>query len=342
MTSGSEVPDSPTDLRKQSWLHVARKTVREFTKDECTDIAAALTYYAVLALFPALIAMLSLVGLVGQSDETVSTILTILSDLGAGSIAETVEPTLQQLASSQGAGLALVIGLATALWSASGYVSAFGRALNRMYSVDEGRPFWKFRPIMIVVTAVLLTLASIVAVGLVLTGPVVGAVGDALGLGSVALTVWNVVKWPVILLGVMLIVALLYWATPNIRPPKFRWLSVGAVVAIVVWVLASLAFGLYVANFSSYNKTYGALAGVIVFLLWLWITNLALLFGAELDSELERGRQLQAGIPAEDEMQLDLRDTTKIEKDERKHADDVARGREIRQDSARGGPSSHA
>ena len=335
VTSAAESPDSPTDLRRQSWLHVVRKTVREFTKDECTDIAAALTYYAVLALFPALIAMLSLVGVVGQSDETVDTILTILTDLGAGSVADTVEPTLQQLASSGGAGLALVVGLATALWSASGYVSAFGRAMNRMYSVDEGRPIWKFRPIMLVITAVLLVLASIVALGLVMTGPVVTAVGDALGLGSIALTAWNVAKWPFILFAVILIVALLYWATPNIRPPKFRWLSVGAAMAIVVWVVASLAFGLYVANFSSYNKTYGALAGVIVFLLWLWITNLALLFGAELDSELERGRQLQAGIPAEDEMQLELRDITKIEKDEKKHADDVARGREIREDSAR-------
>ena len=316
--------------RTVPWLHVIRKTLREFVKDECTDVAAALTYYAVLALFPALIAMLSLVGLVGQSDETVDTVLAVLDDLGAGSVAETLQPTLEQLAAAPGAGLALVVGLATALWSASGYVSAFGRALNRMYEVNEGRPFWKFRPIMLAVTAVLLVLASMVALGLVLTGPVAGAIGGALGLGSSVITVWNLAKWPFLLFMVMVIVALLYWATPNVRPPAFRWLSVGAAVAIVVWVLASLAFGLYVTSFASYNKTYGALAGVIVFLLWLWITNLALLFGAELDSEIERGRQLQAGIPAEEEVQRELRDTTRIEKDEQKHAEDVSRGRAIR------------
>jgi membrane protein len=331
----TQAPDSPTDLKKRSWFYVARKTVREFTKDECTDIAAALTYYAVLSLFPALIALLSLVGLVGQSEETVDTLLGILDDLGAGSIAETIQPTLEQLATSQGAGIAFLIGLATALWSASGYVSAFGRALNRMYETPEGRPFYKFRPIMIVITAVVLLLAAIVALALVLTGPAADAVGSAVGLGSTAVTVWNIAKWPFLLGVVIVIVALLYWATPNVKQPKFRWLSVGAVFAILVWIVASLAFGFYVANFSSYNRTYGALAGVIVFLLWLWITNLALLFGAELDSELERGRELEAGIPAEESLQLPPRDTTKIEKDEKKQAEDIEKGREIREQHAR-------
>ncbi len=327
----ADKPDSPTDLPKRSWVYVARKTAREFTKDECTDIAAALTYYAVLALFPALIALLSLVGLVGQSQQTVDTILGILRDVGAGSVASTLQPTLSKLASTPGAGFALVLGLAAALWSASGYVSAFGRALNRMYEVDEGRPFWKFRPAMLLVTAVVVVLAALVLVGLVLTGPAADAVGSALGLGSTVVTVWAFAKWPVILGVVVLIVALLYWATPNLRQPKFRWLSVGAAVAVVVWILASLAFGFYVANFSSYNKTYGSLAGVIVFLLWLWITNLALLFGAELDSELERGRELEAGIAAEEQVQLPLRDTAKIEKDREKQAEDVRRGRRLRQ-----------
>jgi membrane protein len=333
--SDSRGPDSPAELDKRSWFYVARKTVREFTKDECTDLAAALTYYAVLALFPALIALLSLVGLVGQSDETVDTLLGILDDVGASSVADTIQPTLEQLATSQGAGIAFVIGLAAALWSASGYVSAFGRALNRMYETPEGRPFWKFRPIMIVVTAVVLVLATIVALALVLTGPAAQAVGDALGVGSTAVTLWNWLKWPVMLFVVVVIVAVLYWATPNVKQPKFRWLSVGAVFAIVVWILASLAFGFYVANFSSYNRTYGALAGVIVFLLWLWITNLALLFGAELDSELERGRELEAGLPAERSLQLPPRDTTKIEKDEKKQAEDIEKGREIREQHAR-------
>ena len=295
----ADKPDSPGDLTKQSWFYVVRKTVREFSDDQCTDLAAALTYYSVLALFPAAIAILSLVGLVGQGPKTVDTLLQILRDVGASSAADTLEPTLTQLSNTPNAGLALILGLAAALWSASGYVSAFGRGMNRIYEIDEGRPIWKLRPAMLLVTLITVVLTALVALGLVLTGPAAQAVGDAIGLGSTAVTIWNIAKWPVLLAVVVLIVALLYYATPNVKQPKFRWISVGAVVAILTWLLASAAFGLYVANFSSYNKTYGSLAGVIVFLLWLWITNLALLFGAELDAELERGRELQAGMPAE-------------------------------------------
>ena len=334
--AGADRPDSPTDLSTRSWRYVARKSAREFLKDQCTDIAAALTYYAVLALFPGLIALLSLVGLAGQSQQTVDTLVQILQDMGAGSVAETLRPTLEQLASAPGAGLALVAGLAAALWSASGYVSAFGRALNRMYEIGEGRPFWKFRPAMLAVTAVVVVLAALVLLGLVVTGPAASAIGESLGVGATAVTVWNILKWPVILAVVVLIVALLYWATPNLQQPKFRWISIGATIAIVVWLLASLAFGFYVANFSSYNKTYGSLAGVIVFLLWLWLTNLALLFGAEVDVELERSRELEAGVAAEKQVQLPLRDTSKIEKDREKQREDVHRGRKIREAHSEG------
>ena len=278
-----------------------RKTVREFSDDQCTDLAAALTYYSVLALFPAAIALLSLVGLADQGPSTVEMLLQILRDVGASSAADTLEPTLTQLSASQNAGLALILGLALALWSASGYVSAFGRGMNRIYEIDEGRPIWKLRPAMLLVTLVTVVLTAVVALALVLTGPAAQAVGDALGLGSTVVTVWNIAKWPVMLAVVILIVALLYYATPNVKQPKFRWISVGAVLAILIWVAASAAFGFYVANFASYDKTYGSLAGVVVFLLWLWITNLALLFGAELDAELaSAGRELQAGLPAEE------------------------------------------
>jgi membrane protein len=323
-------PDSPGDLTKQSWFYVVRKTVREFSDDQCTDLAAALTYYAVLALFPAAIAILSLVGLVGQGPKTVDTLLQILHDLGASSAADTLEPTLRQLSNTPNAGVALVLGLAVALWSASGYVSAFGRGMNRIYEIDEGRPIWKLRPAMLLVTLITVVLTAVVALGLVLTGPAARAVGDAIGLGSTAVTVWNIAKWPVLLAVVCFVVALLYYATPNVKQPKFRWISPGAIVAILTWALASAAFGLYVANFSSYNRTYGSLAGVIVFLLWLWITNLALLFGAELDAELERGRELQAGMPAERTIQLPARDTRKSDKAAEKERTDVARARRIR------------
>lgn len=323
-------PDSPTDLTGPSWRYVLRKTVREFSDDQCTDLAAALTYYAVLALFPAAIAILSLVGLVGQDEETVDTLLQILRDVGASGAADTLGPTLTELSQTRNAGLGLIIGLVVALWSASGYVGAFGRGMNRVYEVPEGRPIWKLRPLMLLITLVTVLLTALVALSLVLTGPAARAVGDAVGLGDTAVLIWNIAKWPVMLLAVILIVALLYYTTPNVKQPRFRWLSVGAVVAIVIWIVASAGFGFYVANFSSYNRTYGSLAGVVVFLLWLWITNLALLFGAELDAELERGRELQAGLPAEEVIQLPARDTRKSDKAARQARKDVARARRLR------------
>jgi membrane protein len=329
-TQGVDKPDSPGDMKKGSWMYVARRTMREFSKDQCTDLAAALTYYAVLALFPAMIALLSILGLVGQGPTIVDNILKVMSSSGLSGPAKTLGPTLQQLTKTPGAGLALIIGLATALWSASGYVGSFGRAMNRVYEIREGRPFWKLRPVMLLVTLVSVLLVALVLLGLVVSGPVAESVGNIVGLGSTAVTVWNIAKWPVMLAIVVFIVALLYYATPNVKQPKFRWLSIGAIFAIVVWIVASALFGFYVANFSSYNKTYGSLAGVIVFLLWLWLTNLALLFGAELDAELERGRELQAGVEAEKTVQLPPRDDRNIKKTEEKEEKDFARARELR------------
>jgi len=328
-------PESPADLHKASWRYVLRRTRREFGKDQCTDLAAALTYYSVLALFPAAIAVISLVSLFGQQGSTVNNLLQILRDVGASHAADTVRPTLEHLSQSRGGGIALVLGLLAALWSASGYVGAFGRGLNRIYELPEGRPIWKLRPLNLLLTLITVVLSAAVLLSLVLTGPAARAVGNSIGAGSTAVTVWNIAKWPVMLLVVVLIVALLYYATPNVKQPKFRWMSVGAIVAIVVWLIASALFGLYIANFSHYNKTYGSLGGVIIFLLWLWITNLALLFGAELDAELERARELQAGIAAEDTIQLPARDTRKSEKSERKQRKDVELGRRLRETRGR-------
>src|SRR6478752_8831107 len=242
-------PDSPTDLSRQSWSYVLRKTVREFSGDECTDLAAALTYYAVLAVFPAAIALLSLVGLVGRGPQTVQTLLDVLRQLGASSVATNLEPTLTAMADAhQAAGVAFVVGLAAALWSASGYVGAFGRAMNRIYEIREGRPFYKLRPLMIIITLAAVILAGLVAIGLVVSGPVARAIGDAIGLGDTAVTIWGIVKWPVLLGLAAVVVAILYYATPNVQQPKFRWISLGAVVAIVTWVIASALFGLYVSQ----------------------------------------------------------------------------------------------
>ncbi len=322
---------------RRSVLFVARRTVREFGDDGGTDLAAALTYYSVLALFPGLIALLSLVGVVGQAQQSVTVILEVLAPLVSAGTIDTIRGPLTDLASSQGAGVGLVVGLLGALWSASGYVGAFSRAMNKIYEVEEGRPFWRMRPMQILVTVTTVVLSAAALVILVVSGPVAESVGRAIGVGSNLVTVWDYAKWPVLALVVMVVVALLYHATPNIDFAKFRVISVGAFVAILVWLVASIGFAFYVANFSSYNKTYGSVAGVVVALLWLWITNVALLFGAELDAELERGRELQLGLAAEEALQLPVRDARGIDKSAARRAADVARMRRLRVASAGSG-----
>ena len=330
-------PDSPSDLHRRTWTYVLRTTVRQFTRDQCLDLAAALTYYAVLAAAPALLALVSVLGLVGDGGQAVERVVDTLEGVVPPDVLSVVEPLVENAAGGGGrAGLALVLGVVLALWSASGYVGAFGRAMNRIYGIDEGRPAWKLRPVMLLVTVVAVVIAALIVAALVLSGPVARAVGDAVGLGTTAVTVWGIVKWPVVLALVVVLVAILYHVTPNVRQPRMRWISVGALVAIVVWVLASAAFGVYVATFSSYDATYGSLAGIIVFLLWLWITNLALLFGAELDAELERGRELQGGIAAEETVQLPPKDARASEKREAKRRQEVERGRELRLAADRG------
>ncbi len=323
-------PDDPTDLDKRSWKYVLRKTMHEFSEDKATDLAAALTYYAVLSIFPAALALVSLLGVVGRAEESVDTVLRVMNPLVSEQMLGTVGPALREIAQSDAAGFALITGLLAALWTASGYVGAFARAMNAIYEIEEGRPFWKLRPLMMGLTLIAVTMSALVLLMLIVSGPLAESIGEVVGLGDAAVTAWSIVKWPILGAFVILVVALLYYATPNVQQPKFRWISLGSAVAIVVWVLASVGFAFYVANFGSYNKTYGSLAGVVVALLFLWITNLALLFGAELDAELERGRQLQAGIAAEKELQLPARDTRNIEKAQEKRAEDVALGRRIR------------
>ena len=329
------LPDRPTQLSKRSWGYILRKTYREFGDDHCTDLAAGLTYYAVLSLFPAAIAVISLLGVVGQRRSSVDNVIKVLEPLVSSSTLNSVQPALEHIAASPGAGIGLVLGILGALWSASGYVGAFGRAMNAVYEIDEGRPFWKLRPLMLIITLVAILLVVCVLVMLVVSGPLADSIGSVIGLGSQAVTAWNIAKWPVIALFVVLIVAMLYYSTPNVKQPKFRWLSIGALVAIIVWILASVAFAFYVATFGSYDKTYGSLAGVVAGLLWLWITNVALLFGAELDSEIERGRELQAGIAAEGELQLPARDMRGIRKARKKERKDLDRGRAIREAAVR-------
>jgi membrane protein len=298
---------------KSSLFATVRRTVTEFSEDNMSDWAAALTYYGLLSLFPALIALVSIVGLVGDPATTTKTITEMVTKLGPSSAADTFAGPIKSITSNRGtAGVLFVVGLATALWSASAYVGAFMRAANVIYETPEGRPFWKLRPLQIVVTLVMLVLLALVAVALVLTGPVVTAVAGPLGIGSTAVSIWNIAKWPVLLIVVVTMFAVLFYSAPNVKLAGFKWVTPGAVLAIVVWLVASAAFAFYAANFGSYDKTYGTLGGVVCLLVWLWITNVALLLGMELNSERERSRELAAGVPgAERELQLDARSAPK-------------------------------
>jgi membrane protein len=330
----SRKPQELTDVSKQSWGYVLGKTLREFTRDQCTDLAAALTYYAVLAIFPALLAIVSLLGVVGQADSTAKTLLDLVSQFGSPQVADLLRDPIMQLTGSPAAGVALIVGVLGALWSASGYVGAFGRAMNRVYGIDEGRPIWKLRPTMLGVTAFTVVLIVVAALILVISGPVAETVGDLVGLGSTAVVVWDIAKLPILAIIAVVIVAVLYYWAPNVKQPKFKWMSLGSLVALVIWLVASVGFAFYIANFSNYNKTYGSLGAVIVFLLWLWITNNALLFGAEFDAELERGRELQAGLRAERDILLPPRDTAQSEKKAAALAKDELAGMRLRQAAA--------
>jgi YihY family inner membrane protein len=308
--SGGQAPERPTQLPGGSWWAAIRRTMREFQVDNLKDWAAALTYYSVLSIFPALLVLISLLDLAGPS--TIQKLLDNLGQVAPGSVNQILEGAINNLRQTRGsAGVLALAGLAVALWSASNYIAAFMRASNAIYDVPEGRPVWKTLPIRIAVTVLVMVLLAASAVAVVATGGLADRIGRLLGLGSAVVTAWDLVKWPVLLLVVSFMFALLYWASPNAKQ-GFRWVTPGGILAVVVWVVASVAFAIYVANFNSYNKTYGSLASVIIFLVWLWLSNTAILLGAELNAELERGRAIAAGHPPEEEPYMELRDTRKI------------------------------
>jgi YihY family inner membrane protein len=307
---GGPAPERPTQLPGGSWWAAVKRTVREFQVDNLKDWAAALTYYSVLSIFPALLVLISLVDLAGPS--TIERLLDNLGQVAPGSVNQILEGAITNLRQTRGsAGVLALVGLAVALWSASNYIAAFMRASNAIYDVPEGRPVWKTLPIRIAVTVVVMVLLAVSAVAVVATGGLADRIGRLLGLGSAVVTAWDLVKWPVLLLLISFLFALLYWASPNAKQ-GFRWVTPGGILAVVVWVVASVAFAIYVANFGSYNKTYGSLASVIIFLLWLWLSNTAILLGAELNAELERSRAIAAGHPPDEEPYMELRDTRKL------------------------------
>ncbi|GGW97603.1 hypothetical protein GCM10010297_18720 [Streptomyces malachitofuscus] len=316
-------PDALTKLPKGAWGAALKGSLREFKDDELTDRAAALTYYGVLSLFPALLALVSILGLTGQS--TTDKVLENIQELTApGAARDIITQAVEQLQGNAGVGsIVAIVGLVLAIWSASGYVAAFMRSANAVYDMPEGRPIWKVLPVRLGVTVALMVMAVISALIVVFTGGLARQAGDLLGLGDTALTVWSIAKWPVLILLVTIMIALLYWAAPNARVRGFRWITPGSFLALGIWLIASAGFAVYVANFGSYNKTYGTMAGVIIFLIWLWITNLAILLGLEFDAEIARQRAIAGGHPPEAEPYTQPRDTRAWDEQDRRRMDET-------------------
>jgi membrane protein len=326
-TGSDSAPRTLTDMPKAGWLAILKRAVREFKHDDVTDRAAALTYFGVLALFPAMLVLVSILGLLGKS--TTQQVLTNLGQVAPGGVHTFLTGVVTQVQGRAGAaGIAGIIGLVIALWSASGYVAAFMRASNAIYDVDEGRPIWKTAPLRLFTTVALVVMLVIAAAIVVLTGPIAHQVGAAFGIGSTAVLIWDIVKWPILLVIVSAMISLLYKASPNIRQPSFRWVSAGGVVAVIIWLIASGLFAVYVSFAGSYNKTYGSLATVIIFLVWLWISNIAILLGAEFNAEAQRERAIRAGLPEDAEPFAELRDTRKLDDPEKRRVERAARTRD--------------
>ncbi|MET7375432.1 YihY/virulence factor BrkB family protein [Micromonospora arida] len=305
-TPGTGVPRRMRQLSWRTWRGVLVRSVQNFVNDNCSDWAAALTYYGVLALFPSAIVVVALVGLVSDGERTLDTVVDLANQVGAGAVLSDDEGGVLKVIRSvvleqSNPKLLLSFGLLGALWSASGFIGAFTRASNAVYGVTEGRPVWRLRPLQIGLAAITLVLLAVVALGLIVSGPVTDAVGDLINAGGLARTTWRVAKWPVLAMIMMVLLSMLFWIAPNVRQPRFRWLTPGGAVALISWAAASFGFGLYVANFGSYNTTYGSLGAAIAFLVWLYLSNSALMLGVQINSEVQRGRQLQAGDPDPDE-----------------------------------------
>jgi membrane protein len=314
----SDEPDELTELNRTSWTGVLKRSVKEFSNDNLSDWAAALTYRGVLTLAPSALIMVSVLGLLGKS--TTDKLLTNIGNLTPGGVHSVLQQIVDSVQHRGSAGIAAVIGLVVALWSASSYVAAFMRASNAIYGMGEGRPVWKTIPVRLGITLAMVVMGLLAAVIVVFSGALADKTGHALGLGSTALTLWSILKWPVLVVIVSLMLAILYYAAPNVKQSGVQWISPGGVLAVLIWLVVSALFAVYVANFGSYNKTYGSLASVIIFLVWLWLTNVAILLGAEFNAELQHARAIQAGQPPDRIPFAEPRDTRKLTRDQRRKA----------------------
>ena len=331
--TGAAEPSGPQDLRPETWRHIMKRTTREFGFDDLPDAAAALTYYGVLSIFPALIAVVAGLVVFGDGDASIRAVLGILQDAFPDASLDGIEQALGELARGSG-WFALIFGVALTIWTLSRYVGAFSRSMNRIYEIDEGRGFSILKPQQLLISVVFAVLLGVMGCMLLVSGRVADAVGTAIGVGEPWIGLWSIVKWPILVLLAVVVIGLLYYSTPNVHQRRFRWLSMGALLALTTMVVSSALFFIYILNFSNYGRIYGSLAGALIFLIWLWIANLALLFGAEFDSEVERGRQLQSGLAAEETLLMPPRSTALAEKRAARAEADVAEGRGIRDDTA--------
>jgi membrane protein len=321
-------PESPTDLSKPSLKSVVKRSASEFKSDHLTVLAAALTYYGVLSVLPGLIVLFAVLGLLGKG--TTHDLIGHVQSVAPGSSAHFIRSLIDQAqADKKDAGVGAIVGIVIAFWSASGYVNAFRQASNIIYGIEEGRPVWKTLPLRLGITLVAVVMLILSAVIVVVSGPIARQVGDAIGAGSVAVTVWGIAKWPVLFVLVSVLLAVLFWASPNAKQGGFKWVSPGGLMATAAWLVVSGLFAVYVVNFSSYNKTYGSLAGIVIFLIWLWLTNIALLFGAEVNAELDHGRAIAEGLPEDVRPFAVPRDTRKLSDGEKRAVEEAqaARGR---------------
>jgi membrane protein len=324
--SAHSVPDSPTSIPAGGWKAILRRSIQQFKHDDVTDRAAALTYFGVLAIFPGLLVLVSIMGMLGRSN--VQSLLNNLEQVAPGGVSSFLHTALTQVQGRGGAAtIGAIVGVVIALWSASGYIAAFMRASNAIYDVDEGRPIWRTAPVRLGVTVAVVVMLVACSLIVVITGSVAQQVGDMLGVGNGLVLLWQIAKWPVLLVIVSMMFSLLYWACPNVKQPGFKWITPGGVLAVVVWLMASGLFALYVSFSSSYNKTYGSLAAIIIFLVWLWISNIAILLGVEFNAESQRQRLVEAGMPADVEPFVDVRDSAKLDDAEKDRVEEAGRVR---------------
>ncbi|MFQ6330116.1 YihY/virulence factor BrkB family protein [Nocardia sp. CWNU-33] len=291
----------------QSWRRVLRSTARRLLHDELTDWAAALTYYSVLSIFPGLLVIVSALGLLGPG--ATGSLIDTIRGIGPGSGTALLVDAIKELDGARSfAGPLAVAGLITAFWTASTYIGAFIRAVNSIYGPAEGRPLWKTLPLRLGLTTAVMLLVALCGIGVVVSGSIADQIGHWFGLGSAGVAAWNIAKWPVLAVLVSVVLAMLYWLAPNARQLGWRWLTPGSVLAVLIWTAASAGFACYVTNFGNYDKVYGSLASAIVFSSWLWLTNVAVLLGAQFDAELARGRRIEQGGSPDQEPILPTRD----------------------------------